>query len=107
VLAIFYQIANAKAESATLRANMSGVTTQRRLRAHEGRSRRERPSSFSFAISLWNDKEMASSPHSARAELCARPVSQTAKNLAYPLHFPFTSGMIFLYLYLFRGKELL
>jgi hypothetical protein len=45
--------------------------------------------------------------YSARAELCARPVSQTAKNLDYPLHFPFTSGMIFLYLYLFRGKELL
>jgi hypothetical protein len=33
VLVIFYQIANAKSESATLRANMSGVITKRRLRA--------------------------------------------------------------------------
>ena len=27
-----------------------------------GRPRRERPGSLSFAISLWNDKEMASKP---------------------------------------------
>jgi len=30
--------------------------------AKQGRSRRERPGSLSFAISLWNDKEMASMP---------------------------------------------
>ena len=40
--------------------------------------------SLSFAISLWNDKEMASLPHSARATLCAR---QEEKLLKIQLNF--------------------
>jgi hypothetical protein len=55
VLAILYQIANAKSESAHLRKNM--VAVQPFLRALG--DPRGTLGSFSFAISLWNDKEMA------------------------------------------------